>query len=323
MKKTISIPIYCFSLAVILITFLGCKEKTAKDGLVTSPSAFFQQNLENAKQKFIIDPTIYNSLQGSQGTLVQISPNSLVDAQGNLVTSEVTVEFISVFDRTSMLMLGKNTQGMRSLGVVQTMVTGGEYYLNAHASGNQVFLNQDIAVSVPVNNGGSGPWNMRKFDGGEALDGNPIWELAADSLIPVDTIQIMEQWQAAYELLENDWGWTNIDRWYNDPRPKTQLYVQVPEEYDNSNCEVFLSYDGEPNALANFDVWDSEQEMFTEHYGQVPIGLECHFIAVTIIDEVLHYAIQGNTIEEDHVEVIEDWTPTTQAELADLIDALP
>lgn len=329
MKKTTLFQFFVLTIVCVL-AISGCSEKIDDDGVIISPTAFFQQNLENAKQRFTIDPTIYNSLQGAEAILIQISPNSFVDNQGNLVTDPVTVEFIVLFDRTSMLMLGKNTNGTRPLGEVQTMISGGEYYLNAYSGGEQVFLNQNLSVKIAVAYGGTGHFEMRKFNGGGDLNGNPIWEIAMDSLIPIDTVTVdsMEGgvfggYVPVYSILENDWGWTNIDRWAGDPRPKTLLYVQVPEGYNGDNCEVYLSYDGEPNALAAFDRWNSEQEMFTEHYGQVPIGLECHFIAVTMIDEVLHYVIQGNTIEENHVEVISDWMPTTQEELADLIDALP
>lgn len=316
------------AILLVIIGLYSCEKKDENDADITGPSAFFLQNLENAKQKFTIDPSIYNSLQGDEGIWVQISPNSFVDGQGSLVTNPVTVEFIVLFDRTSMLMLGKNTNGTRPNGEVQAMVSGGEYYLNAYSDGEQVFLNQNLSVKIAVAYGGTEYFEMRKFDGGSILNGDLAWELAADSLIPIDTVTVdsieganIFGYVPVYSILENNWGWTNIDRWINDPRPKTPLHVRVPEGYDRTNCEVYLSYDGEPNALAAFYIWDSAQSLFT--YGPIPIGLECHFIAVTMIEDVLHYAIQGNTIEEDHIEVIGGWTPTTQAELADLIDALP
>ena len=86
---------------------------------------------------------------------------------------------------------------------------------------------------------------------------------------------------------------------------------------------MYLSYDGESNALASMDVWSETQEMFTEHYGLIPVGLEVHIIMVAEIDGQLHYAIQGTTIVDDHVEVISSLSPTTQAALESLINGLP
>jgi len=124
----------------------------------------------------------------------------------------------------------------------------------------------------------------------------------------------------SYEL--GGFGWSNLDRWWNFPGQLTDLFVDVPDGYNDTNCMVYLSYDGE-NALANMDTWDAGQQMFTEHYGRIPVGQEVHFIMLAEIGGVLHYAIQGATIVDGHVEVMPALQPTTQAQLTTLINALP
>ena len=42
-----------------------------------------------------------------------------------------------------------------------------------------------------------------------------------------------------------------------------------------------------------------------------------------MINGQLHYAIQAATIENGHIEHITSFTPTTQSELAAMINALP
>ena len=56
----------------------------------------------------------------------------------------------------------------------------------------------------------------------------------------------------------------------------------VPQGFNETNSAVYVSYDGEDNALALFDVYDTDEDMFTEHYGQMPIGLQLHFIFVSV-----------------------------------------
>jgi hypothetical protein len=129
--------------------------------------------------------------------------------------------------------------------------------------------------------------------------------------------------QSTYNIFRNQFGWTNIDRWYSDPRPKTTLFVDVPEGYDNTNCSVYLSYDGEPTALASFDRYDSTTALFTEHYGQIPIGLEVHFIMVSVINDQWYYAIRPATIGANHVETFTELQPITEVALITMIDALP
>ncbi len=71
------------------------------------------------------------------------------------------------------------------------------------------------------------------------------------------------------------------------------------------------------------DIYNTELEMFTEHYGLIPVGLEVHIIMVAEIDGQLNYAIQGTTIVEDHIEVITSLAPITQSALEALINGLP
>jgi hypothetical protein len=63
--------------------------------------------------------------------------------------------------------------------------------------------------------------------------------------------------------------------------------------------------------------------MFTEHYGLVPIGINVHVILISIIDEDIHYAVQGATVTEDHVVTIDNVESISEEALIDVIDNLP
>lgn len=307
-------------LSVILI-LAGCT-KNADDPTINGLSDYYGLNLNNAKQVFTINAAIYNSIQGQKGTVVQISPNSFSDAQGNLVTGNVQFELVEIFSRSDMFRMNRTTQANHSSGDVRLLVSGGEYYINATQNGQPVFLNQNINVKVPCANSGQCDETMRKFNGVVQEDGSILWDIALDSVIPIDSINLdSTEFITGYGILEGEWGWTNVDRWYSDPRPKTTIFIDVPDGFNPTNTEVFLTYDGEATALAQMDTWVND--MFSEHYGLIPIGLECHVIAVTEIDGVLNYAIQGFTVVENHIEVIDGFTPTTQAELFTLINSLP
>jgi hypothetical protein len=125
-----------------------------------------------------------------------------------------------------------------------------------------------------------------------------------------------------YTTFSNTFGWTNLDRWASYDGPKTIVYAQAPEGYNVDNSNVYISYDGE-TGLALLDIYDENQGLFTEHYGQMPIGKEVHFIFMSFQDGNYVYAIQAATIGEDHIEVITTTQMATEAELFALIDALP
>ena len=100
----------------------------------------------------------------------------------------------------------------------------------------------------------------------------------------------------------------------------------LPDGWDDSNCAVYLSYDGEPTALARFDTYDAGTELFSEHYGLIPIGVEVHVIFVTESEGQWSYAVQAQTIVDNHLTVFasaEDLVETDADGLAAVINALP
>ena len=318
MKTTKSITVF----ACLVLTLVACKkdEDQPQVGNGTQLSNFFSSNVNNGKQFFTLNASTGGSVFGSKGTKVYLAPNSLFTIGGSPVTGNVQIELIEIYDRAAMLMMNKPTMGELPNGDRSTLISGGEYYLKITQNGQEVYAPGGVYVSMPTDNTGGVDLNMSLFD--LAIETNDQWwDLVADSVaIGQDSMQ--GGWATSYEILDGQWGWTNVDRFYDDPRPKTIIKAQLPDGYDNTNCEVYLTFDGEETALASLDIYTTDG-YFSEHYGLIPIGLEVHFIAVTMIDNQLHYAIQGATITNGHIEQITSFTPITQAELATLINALP
>ena len=127
-----------------------------------------------------------------------------------------------------------------------------------------------------------------------------------------------------YAFLEQ-FGWSNIDRFYNDSRPKTLIKAQAPIGYNFTNSAMYLSYDGEDTGLASLDTYDGTLNLFSEHYGQIPIGLECHVIFATEDNGIWRYAIKAVTIIADDI-ISFNFSETalaTEEEFIDIINALP
>lgn len=313
-------------IGIIGIALASCKKKTTDPTTSVNNSGtsqlatFFDGNVTDKTQHFTMDASTGGIIHGSQGTTVMIYGNTLKDASGNLVSGNVTIDLLEIYNRADMVLLNKPTMGILPNGDKSALVSKGEYYLKITANGTAVNANNGVYVFVPVDNIAGTAAGMSLFDG-TFTDGNLAWNLVEDS---VDIVQdsVGGQMGSYYQILENQWGWTNVDRFYNDPRPKTSLKVKLPTGFDNTNSEVYLSYDGEPGTLAALDVFTTDG-YFSEHYGQIPIGLDVHFIAVTMINGQLNYAIQGTTITNGHIENINAFTPITQTDLANLINALP
>ncbi|NOQ73297.1 MAG: hypothetical protein GQ574_14930 [Crocinitomix sp.] len=301
---------------LVLISF-ACK----KPEVVPPPApdaaaliAFNSENIEEATQYFSVDANSPIFIYGEKGTSLYLGADALVDASGDLVTGDVQVELIEIDKKSEMILMNKATMGKIGSNHA-TLVSQGEFYVSISQYGTELVLTSPMSLMTPVDEYDP---NMRKFVN-ISDEEDLLWEIADDSLLEVgeDSVGI----GMLYDILPGEWGWTNIDKFYSDPRPKTDIFAELPEGFDETNTEVYISYDGESNALAQFDVWTGTR--FTEHYGLIPIGLEVHFVAIGIVGDELHYYIEPATITDNHVQDIDDFTAITEDALVTLLDALP
>ncbi|GAA4273871.1 hypothetical protein U6A24_01980 [Aquimarina gracilis] len=332
-SRSVKTTTVSFLLLALAILFLGsCNNDDSEMSVPPSingleVTAKIIQNREDAKQTHTLDANAGGEVQGDEGTILFFPPNSFLDQNGDPVTGNVTIEFIEIYDKAKMLLTKMPTNGRRPNGDIETLVSGGEFYVNATLEEEQLELANGFQIFAPTNEFDD---EMVLFNGQndncieDDLECDVVWEEQEQGGL--------EQMQregpngtgvTVYGGFIDNFGWTNIDRWYSDPRPKTVLYVDVPEGYDDTNSNVYISYDGEPTALALLDIYNTQTELFSEHYGLIPIGLEVHIIFVSIQNGEYVYAIQAATIEEDHLEVIGSTSTGTEAELVALINALP
>lgn len=316
------------ALAGSVLLFTSCKKNeqvldpniSGNSTVSNQLSEMFKSNENDIKQNFSINTQYWQSINSVKGTRIDFEPNSFETKNGQSVTGNVEIELVEIFDKANMVLLNKSTNGKLSTGETSTLVSGGQVKVNAYKDGEELVLKEGKAYYVTVSSANTGAldYDMKLFEG-VVGDGEDIEWFEEE-----DTINAREDSSGSnYSWSDSSFGWTNIDKFYSDPRPKTEIYVEVPEGYDDSNCEVFLSYDGEPTALSSLDIYDETTKKFTEHYGLMPVGLDVHFIFVTEKDGKIVAKIQGATITNNHIETIESPTEFTKTQLTSDIFALP
>jgi hypothetical protein len=284
---------------------------------------FYDEMTETRTQNFVVEANRPFTITGADGTVLSSPDGDWRTADGDRIEGEVRFELIEVFNKADMILLDKATSGVTEDGTaIDALISGGEIFVRATAAGTEVELAGALRVEVQTT---SPDYDMIKFVEADVPGDDLLWEVADDPTMDVEEREGEGEgdFVTAYDILPGEWGWTNIDKWAADPCAKTDIFVDVPAGHDASNTEVYLSYDGDPGRLANFDMWDSTVDMFTEHYGQICIGLDCHFVAVSNAGGSLEYAIQGATIVNGHIEVIGGFTPISEAALIAAINALP
>lgn len=265
------------------------------------------------------------TLTSVKGVTITLNGNALTK-NGNPVTGSIDIKFIELFDKGSMLATNKPTMGVMPNGDKGMLISGGEFYINATQGGVQLATTAPIQLNVPSALSGDPIDNTMVLWSGDTADAdNLAWK--RDIATPVGGGQggAVGFNQTGYTASFGNFGWTNIDRFYNDPRPKTQILASVPSGYNNTNSSIYLSVDGEgQNQLAKFDTYNATTMQFSEHYGQIPIGLVCHIIFATEDNGQWRYGIKAVTTTANAVYAftLAETTVGTEAQMIAAINAI-
>ena len=279
--------------------------------------------LDNLTQSFQINADDgYVTVTSEKGVELSIN-GACLTLNGDAVTGTVDIEFVELFDKGSMLVTNKPTMGTLPNGDKALLISGGEFFVNATQNGADLETTCGFQMTIPANLTGGVDNDMILWEGRIDQDGNLAWDEVDNGAAGQDA-GVFGEGDQYYGFFQS-FGWSNVDRFYNDPRPKTTILVGVPEGYNNTNSSVFISYDGEDAGLANLDTYDTNTGLFSEHYGQIPIGLECHIIFATEDGDNWKYAIKAVTITENGVITFsnDETAIATEAQLTTIINGLP
>lgn len=336
MKNVTKIALF---VALIAISLTACKknEPEVKQGdrtafldkiadAKTSKTETFSVDLDNAAGE---------TITSDEGMQVLFFPGSLKDKAGNIVTGIVEIKLLDVYSKADMLLINKPTMGILPNGDRAILKSGGEFFMTASQNGEELEIASPLMIRVPVDNTNGADNQMILFQDrteGDCDDADEsivceenAWEVVEDSSATGQNGLFIDDFVGVtyYTGFISNFGWTNVDRFFSYAGPKTTLLVDVPEGYDNLNCAVYISYDGEPNALAACDAYFEDTQLFSEHYGQIPVGQQIHVIAVSIIDGDYMYSIKAVTVAADEIIVLDDLVATTEAALISTINSLP
>ncbi len=314
--KRIFVLIYSLIIGLIAITTVSCGEKDEEITSIssaTAPTATEFQALQNSaleslKQKIIVDASVGNkTIVSSKG--VQISFDTrLLTKNGQAISGNFELEFIEIFDKATMILADKPTMGLKPDGSEAVLISGGEFYFNAQQDGEQLELNQSMTFKIPTD---STPNSEMTMWTGDITNGKLVWAQNSDTVtsstnIVTDTVTIKDTTTVSdttlnysnfyYIARTSNFGWRNLDRFKNDTRQKATIQASVPDGYDDSNCKIYISEDS-ISTLTYLNEYSNG--IFTAHYGQIPIGLKCHLIFLTINDNKFRWAIKGVTIEDN------------------------
>lgn len=329
MKTLINTKQILGSLLLTTLLFSSCKTTDDNDLPPFEANPATAEEFKNIKDEALADITQNFSFNSDDGYITLTSENGVqlgingdcLTLNGNEITGNVDIEYVEIFEKGNMLTTNKPTMGTMPNGDKAMLLTGGEFFIEATQNGQILDTNCAFNLSIPASLTGGADPEMVLWEGTIDEDDNLTWDEVEDA---TGQGGVFVEGGQYYAFL-NNFGWSNVDRFYSDPRPKTQIQAQAPVGYNFTNSAIYLSYDGEDTGLAALDTYDGELNLFSEHYGQIPIGLECHVIFVTEDNGQWRYAIKAVTIAENDIITFtfEDTSVTSEASLISIINALP
>ncbi len=317
------------TLFMITLLFTSCDPNDDNNDFDNTNVPATAQEFKNIREAALANHTQnfdFNAEDGNvtftstNGVQININGNCLT-LNGNAVTGNVDIEYLELFEKGNMLTTNKPTMGEMPNGDKALLISGGEFFIEATQNGVALDTNCNIQLIVPNSLTGGADPAMTLWEGTIDNEDNLTWDEVEDA---TGQGGVFVEGGEYYAFL-GQFGWSNIDRFYNDPRPKTLIQAQAPVGYNFTNSAIYLSYDGEDSGLASLDTYDGTLNLFSEHYGQIPIGLECHVIFATEDNGMWRYAVKAVTIVANDI-ITFDLSETnvlTEAQFVDIINALP
>lgn len=314
-------------LALATLSLMGCEkdENNNEPATASEFAAVREAALEGQTQNFTATAGAgLITLTSENGVTIKINGDCLTK-NGNPATGAIAIEFVELFDKGTMLITNKPTMGIMPNGDQSLLISGGEFFLKATQGGVELETTCNINLIVPASLTDGIDNEMILWNGLINDEGELAWEEEGRADTPNGGKDGVFAEGNNYYVTFGNFGWTNVDKFYSDPRPRTTILADAPTGYDNTNSAIYLSYDGEgQNALAKLDTYDSNTGLFSEHYGQIPIGLACHVIFATEENGNWRYAIKAVTVAANDVYTftLAETTVGTEAQLVAAINAI-
>lgn len=284
------------------ISLFSCKNETEVISQLANPSSI---GFSHIRQKALEDISIKKGFKAEEGlefttdkgTKIKVPSNCLLDNNNTLVTGEVMLSFVEMYDRGNMVITNKPLMGKNENGDLLPLITGGQFNIEVYKNNQKLKPGCPFYVNIPAGLTGGLDSDMKLWFGNIDEEGDLTWEEVTGEGNQGKRAGITPNSDyATYDIWSNEFGWTNVDRFAGEPDPKAQIKVTVPAAYNHTNSAVYLSYENERNLLARLDIYDSQEHFFTEHYGFLPVGKNVHIIFTSESNGSIVYAIKKVTI---------------------------
>lgn len=289
MKKTIKYLI----IVVTLINSISCQQ--IED--VSNNDEIFNY-YRKKPQKFIVNGTKGDTINGKEGTKIIIGVNAFVDKSGDVISDNIELEMTEYYTPQDIVLGNLSTSYSGQL-----LETGGMINLNANLNGEELKIKKGEKLIVE--------FSSEEMDGMETFYGNfelnkINWRPAVEkviingaSFLPQEdefySVEAVVEEIATNSLLRNvliieELGWINCDRFINDS-DLTNLRVNYDKGHKPSMFLIFKEIKS---------IMPSDYPIGYRAFRNLPIGYDVRLVAFSVKDSITYFASQDFIIQKQN-----------------------
>lgn len=291
-RAFVTIPI------LITLVFIACQKELSvnrSNEKYTSLTDFYAKNIVPV-QHFGMPVETGGTFTTTSGTKVTIPANAFIDADGDLATGKIDIEFREIYKKSEMLL-----SAMPTISYGKPIKSGGEFFVRARAGTKTLQLRggRHIDFEQPFAATGGVDKDMKPFiaaiDNGAVNWAAPMLDsvgAASDTLHFTASSYVFSLYQFSNPVENGTWCNSDNDKYFNG-YPLTTL-TMVLTDTGFSNVDVFLVFK-DVNAMVHV----YETGINTYAYSYAPEGLNCTVVAISTKDEKLYSSFTPITISSN------------------------
>lgn len=321
-------------LMVIVLLFPSCSEDhDCEEGLVEVPNSIapldgadYAASIEECRtpriQTFSFQAFLGGTFRGLQNTQIIVPPQSIVNENGEPIDGIATIELIEMYEPGEIIACQLSTNGLSTTLVPEPLLSEGIYYINITVPGTTITLLNAIEVFNPSDNSDLTLFQFNSLSC-QDIDCLVLWEANVGVEVTSGIIDNPDGTVTqGYRTSVRELGWISIARYNPDDRQRTIIYNKAPAQFNGSNSNTFLLYEGNSTGIALFDRFDTSLDVFSEMHGQIPTGTIGSFILVTVQDGAYRYATQTTTVSMDQIGLTTQTSDVSELEFINSVNTL-
>jgi len=277
MKKTCKSILGLFLVSVFL--FSCKKEKVAPLPADNTPQVtyssiqdFYIKNMVPS-QYFTINGSTGGTFTGTQGTIITIYPNTIVNSLNQPMTGNISFELKEIYKKSDMVL-----SHMPTMSYGQPLKSGGEFYLHATVNSQEVFLAPFAGYNAQMPAQSIDP-AMGVF----------YWQSDSSSWAPASDSSSVSSVDSSYYFMSylSNFNWVNCDHFYNTTN--VTFNVDVLNETSTPNTQTFLLFQ-DKSVLELYYI----NQLFSSSY--VPDTYPVTIITICINNGKIYAGFKNDTI---------------------------